>query len=197
VARLRDPDGNMISLQERAPSTASWSVRDWGRTRVVDQLYWHLREAWWWMRQVLDGLTDDEFFWEPVADCWTIRDVGGTWVADLVRPEPVPPPVTTIAWRLTHVRSDLEGFGRSAFPSGESDPIEIVGNADDAVAAVRKAVRYLRERLLASDDDDMRGVVHDGRTYPVWATVSHALVEATHHTAEIGVLRDLYKRREG
>jgi hypothetical protein len=56
-------------------------------------------------RAAVEGLTDDGFFWEPVADCWTIRkDARGHWSADYPEaPHPDPPPFTTIGWRRVHV----------------------------------------------------------------------------------------------
>src|SRR5215213_3458837 len=82
---------------------------DWNR-QLIDQLDWH------WQRQVrprLDGLTDDEYLWEPVAGCWSVRRRGesaaavaygaGDYVIEYELPEPSPPPVTTVAWRLGHI----------------------------------------------------------------------------------------------
>ncbi len=42
---------------------------DWN-VEIVDQLesHWHHR-----LRHRLDGLADDEYFWQPVPDCWTIN----------------------------------------------------------------------------------------------------------------------------
>ena len=61
----------------------------------------------------LDGLTDEEYLWEPVPGSWNLRPRGeeittmaaggGDWVADFEHPEPFPAPVTTIAWRLAHL----------------------------------------------------------------------------------------------
>ena len=61
----------------------------------------------------LDGLTDDEYFWEPAPGAWNIRPRetsrtsmaagAGDLVIDFEFPEPDPPPITTIAWRLGHV----------------------------------------------------------------------------------------------
>ena len=50
----------------------------------------------------LDGLTDAEYLWEPVASCMTLRaDTDGVFRAD---PRPTddarPAPFTTIAWRI-------------------------------------------------------------------------------------------------
>src|SRR4051794_31393172 len=63
-------------------------------------------ELWWStnFRPRLDRLTDDEFLWEPAADCWTLHptDTGGV-TSDFAWPPPSPSPVTTIAWRLCHV----------------------------------------------------------------------------------------------
>src|SRR5215216_6511739 len=51
----------------------------------------------------LEGLTDEEYFWQPVKDCWTIRqDDAGRWQADYEF-APDPPPFTTLGWRLVHL----------------------------------------------------------------------------------------------
>jgi hypothetical protein len=60
---------------------------NWGNL-LVDQLtfYW---DVYLWPR--LQGLTDDEYFWEPVAGCWTVRpSAGGRFVADWQWPPPKP-----------------------------------------------------------------------------------------------------------
>jgi hypothetical protein len=63
----------------------------------------------------LRGLSDDEYLWEPVAECWSVRPRAeqstplNRWLPDgeagldLEYPDPVPPPFTTIAWRMTHL----------------------------------------------------------------------------------------------
>ena len=76
---------------------------DWAGL-VIGQLefYWdnHLRPR-------LDGLTDDEFLWEPVAGCWSVRrGADGRHRAEGPWPQPgAAPPVTTIAWRRPTSRS--------------------------------------------------------------------------------------------
>ena len=52
------------------------------------------------LRPRLDGLTDDEYFWCPVPNCWTVHPGGSI---DFAYPQPEPAPFTTIAWRLAHV----------------------------------------------------------------------------------------------
>ena len=79
-------------------------------TELLDQLEWHWTSQ---LRPRLDGLTDAEYLWEPVPGCWSVRPRGtssapvqggsGETVIEFTFPEPVPAPVTTIAWRLGHV----------------------------------------------------------------------------------------------
>ena len=42
-----------------------------------------LDEAYERIRATVADLTDDEFFWEPVPGCWTVRKgADGGWAAD-------------------------------------------------------------------------------------------------------------------
>jgi hypothetical protein len=82
---------------------------DWN-FQLVQQLDWHWREQ---LRPRLNGLTDEEYRWEPVPGAWNVRPRGtgtapiavggGEFTMDYAMPEPDPPPVTTIAWRLGHI----------------------------------------------------------------------------------------------
>ena len=77
---------------------------------AADQLRHHWTQQ---LRPRLTGLTDREYFWEPVADAWSVRPRGqstapvqagaGDFTIDFAFPEPEPAPVTTIAWRLGHL----------------------------------------------------------------------------------------------
>src|ERR1043166_2415676 len=70
-------------------------------------------EAWRRIRSRVDGLTDEEYFWEPAPGCWSIRRRDdGTWTADWPLPRPEPEPFTTIAWRLWHL-IDMYGEDRA------------------------------------------------------------------------------------
>ena len=55
----------------------------------------------------LEGLTDEEYLWEPAPDAWSLRpDRNGTLSMQWGLSFDEPQPVTTIAWRYTHI-SDL------------------------------------------------------------------------------------------
>src|SRR5690625_2117464 len=46
------------------PTDTTWNHE------LVDQMEWHWSQQ---ARPRLDGLTDEEYLWEPVAGCWNIR----------------------------------------------------------------------------------------------------------------------------
>ncbi|MBO0776643.1 MAG: DinB family protein, partial [Actinobacteria bacterium] len=98
---------------------------DWNSLLADHQLDWHWQHN---VRPRLAGLTDAEYFWEPVAGCWSIRPRGegsapaqagtGDFTFEFAFPEPDPPPVTTIAWRLAHVIVGVFGMRSAAHFGG-------------------------------------------------------------------------------
>ena len=83
--------------------------RGWNAT-LRDQLDFHYRVI---SRPRLDGLTDEEYLWEPTPGAWNVHRRGegstemqggtGPMTIDWAYPVPEPTPVTTIAWRLAHI----------------------------------------------------------------------------------------------
>jgi hypothetical protein len=175
---------------------------------VLDQLEWHWQHQ---LRPRLDGLTDDEYSWEPVEDCWSVRRRGesrapmavgsGDFTIDFAFPEPVPPPVTTIAWRLGHIIVGVLGArvaGHFGGPPVDYESFRYAGDARDALRQLDAAhagwvagVRRLDEADLARPCGPAEGPFAD---YPMAALVLHVHREVIHHGAEIALLRDLYLR---
>src|SRR5687767_14172843 len=85
------------------------TTTDW-TNELVEQLDFHWQHQ---LRPRLEGLTGDEYRWEPAPGAWSVRERGsattamaaggGDHVMDFEFPEPSPTPVTTIAWRLAHL----------------------------------------------------------------------------------------------
>jgi hypothetical protein len=163
---------------------------------LLDQLDWH------WQRQLrprLEGLTDEEYFWEPVPGAWNIRPRGSDLTIDFAVPEPEPPPVTTIAWRLGHVivgclaMRGASHFGRAAADyqswSYAGTAAEALRQLDEEYAVWRDGVRGLGEEGLARPCGPAEGPFAD---LPMAALVLHIHREVIHHGAEISLLRDLY-----
>jgi hypothetical protein len=85
----------------------------------VDLLLDQLDEVYDRLRRRVADLTEVEYFWEPVPECWTVRrDGSGMWVNDYEEPDPDPPPFTTIAWRLAHIADCNVMYQEYAFGAG-------------------------------------------------------------------------------
>ncbi len=151
----------------------------------------------------IDDLTDEEYLWEPVPDCWSIHpDEDGKLYSrwGLVFDEV--PPFTTIAWRYTHI-SDLLSEERCATWLGLSPDAENLfadGAPPDAKGArdlLDKAFARWKRYVTATDESkifEKVGSVGRGFADRTRAQfVLHIIDEAIHHGAEVGVLRDLYR----
>jgi len=160
--------------------------------------------------KVLAGIRDEEFFWEPVAYCWTVHDRSerraahadgaGGWVIDYEIPEPSPAPVTTIAWRTVHIGAVNYLYWDYAFgPATASFDLEMPGGADTAIAWLQASQRPLAEalsNLLTDDALDDQVPTSWGGLMPVGRIFTTLVNEQVHHGAEISLLRDLYRNRE-
>ena len=104
---------------------------------LVEQLDWYWRMSF---RPRLEGLSDEEYLWEPTPGCWTVRRVGpGRYRPDWQWPPPSPPPVTTIAWRICHIGGPVLGLrANSHFGDGALtvETLEWPGTAAAAIAFV-------------------------------------------------------------
>lgn len=171
--------------------------------QVGPQLVNSLDFVWDRVRARLDGLGQDEYRWEPVPDCWTVRPAGdGRWQADRAHPDPTPAPVTTIAWRLWHIASDcLAGYterGLGDWPLEVHDR-EWYPDVTDALAATDRSWAAFRAGLVGLGEDGLwRPMGEQWGPYaaePWVALALHAQDELSHHGAEIALLRDLHPHR--
>ncbi|MCP3973472.1 MAG: DinB family protein [bacterium] len=147
----------------------------------------------------LDGLTNDEYLWEPVTTMWTVRTIGQTTAVDGAGIRDLDPaPATTIAWRLWHVAMDcLDDYTRRFHGDPSDAPAEWTLEAGVAIETLRQKWSSYRGEIASRDWWDQLG-----RDWGPWANHSvadmamHASNELVHHGAEIGLLRDLYRASE-
>lgn len=178
---------------------------DWN-AEVVDQLESHWQHQ---LRPRLRGLTDDEYYWQPVPDCWTISRRGqsaapisfgaGEFTLDYADPPPVPAPVTTIAWRLAHITEGFAETNGSHFGARPTDinTFQYAGTADAALRQLDDAhdtwiegVRRLGTHGLAQPQGPLQPP--EFANAPMAKLILFTTVEVIHHGAEISLLRDLY-----
>lgn len=202
--RIVSSSADALARRDYAP----WMAIDWN-AEVLDQVESHWQQR---LRPRLDGLSDDEYFWQPVPGCWTISRRGEsrapisygsgefTWdhgPAVQGRPEPV----TTIAWRLGHLIECLASMNASHFggPEASVESFDFPGAAeealqqlDDAYDAWVSGVRALGTAGLAEPQGSTSPP--EFADAPVARLVLYTSVEVFHHGAEVCLLRDLYLR---
>ena len=178
---------------------------DWN-PQLTEQLDWHWQNH---LRTRLDGLTDEEYFWEPVDGCWSVRPRGqsaverqvgsGDFALDLTEFDPVPAPLATIAWLLGHIITGVLGertanhFGG---PQVSVGTFPYAGTAKEALAQLGAAyaawltgVKALGEEGLSRPCGPAEGPFAES---PLSELVLHINREVIHHGAAICQLRDLY-----
>lgn len=174
---------------------------------LLEQLTWHWTEQ---LRPRLDGLTDDEYLWEPVPGAWNVRPRGeartpqwdgqGDVVAEYqFPPPPGPAPVTTIAWRLAHVIVAVLGMRNASHFDGAP-----IGPDDHDYAPTAKAALEQLDEQYQRWVAGVRALGDEGLERPVGAAegpyaevpmaglLLHIHREVIHHGAEISLLRDLW-----
>jgi hypothetical protein len=183
----------------------------WNRQHHA-QLDWHWRTQ---LRPRLDGLTDEEYFWEPAPVCWSVRRRGegsapamlgaGEYLIDLAGQDLDPPPVTTIAWRLAHIivgcfvmRLDNEEFGGPEVYQGSYragyDSFSYAPTAAAALGQLDAHYQQWSEAVRRVGEDGLQRP-SEFQDEPLSTVILHINRETIHHGAEIALLRDLYRAK--
>lgn len=170
---------------------------DW-HAELAAQLEFHWEHQ---LRPRLDSLSDDEYFWEPVPGCWSVRQAeAGVWAADWAWPAPDPPPFTTIAWRLAHIAGPVLGFRASNHFGDGSLTITTMpwpATAAGALAFLDRSYAAWKSGVDSLDDEGLARPVGTAEgpyaEYPMATLILHINREVIHHGAEIALLRDLYR----
>lgn len=173
---------------------------------LVGQLefYWEAH-----LRPRLEGLTDEEYFWEPTGGCWSLRRRhDGGWQMDGAGPGRSDEPLTTLAWRMTHLsveifesrfRAFFGGEGPTMFSPGERIMAagDLPGSADSAVVYLEGAYARWRDAVAGLDEGGLQAPLGpkgaEFAEFPMAELVLHLNRETMHHGGEICLLRDLYR----
>ncbi|HEY2312017.1 MAG TPA: DinB family protein [Streptosporangiaceae bacterium] len=161
------------------------------------------------LRRVLDGVSAEEFFWEPVGGCWTVhrrsQDRGvsvegsGEWVLDHEPSQPTPAPFTTMAWRTVHIAGMNYLYWDYAFGSASlTFDLELPGDVAEATDWLFASHEPIMDELAAITDADLDRIVpaNSGEQWPMHRVFATVINEQVHHGAEISMLRDLYRCRD-
>ena len=161
-------------------------------------------------RQRLDGMTDDEYLWEPASPCWSVRHrtetslpaVGpGDFVMEGEAGKAV---MTTIAWRVAHLTNGFAARWEWSFGSRSIPPDQVVdfaATADEGVALLWSWYDRWHDGIASMAEDDFVTVGYSQMPTGLDPTVPFASIvwwqtrEMIHHLAEVALLRDLYAAR--
>jgi hypothetical protein len=161
--------------------------------QLADQLEFHWTGQ---LRPRLAGLTDDEYFWAPVPNSWTVHRDGSI---DFRYPEPDPAPFTTIAWRLAHVIVGVLAMRNHSHFDGPPADYQSCPYATDAATALDQLddayEKWMAGVHALTDDELQRPCGPAEGPYadrPFMTLVLHINREVIHHGAEIACIRDLY-----
>lgn len=151
------------------------------------------------IRPRLEGLTDEEYVWEPAPGTLSIRRAsGGEWVLDPVVPDSVP--LGNIAWRMAHLTECLAAHPVAAVAFGPGWPrpelSQPAGTAVEALQRLDAANAHWRASLAGLSDDDFDRLLGPAAgpfaESTVLEIVLHVHNESLQRGADLCLLRDLY-----
>ncbi len=166
------------------------------KERLIGQLSFTWDYMFW---NYMQDLSDEEYFWEPVKNNWSIREAeDGTVTIDWNHEQLKNDPVTTIAWLINHMayfftdRYFKHFENKPVHPSDLSLPMTAVG----ALANLEKAYQRWLGALQSVDDERYLQPCGEAEAYypeePFATLVLHINREFIYHAAECNLLRDLY-----
>ncbi len=170
------------------------------KASLVDQMAF----AWEYMFVArMEGLTDDEYLWAPVADVWTVHPGDGD-AAPTIDPQRhvEPAPFTTIAWRMHHMadfftKRRVNHFGD---PAAEDMDAPVSLSAAEGMANLARAYERWKAELDAMPDDRLSAPCGPAEgpfaESPFADLVLHINREFIHHAAECALVRDLYRQKD-
>lgn len=114
---------------------------------------------------------------------------------DSASPDPVPAPVTTIAWRLAHIIVSCLAYRVEwHFGGEEADSLAYAGTAEEALEQLDEMYGRWNTGVRELSDVDLENPPTMGpERFPMEGIVLHVNRELIHHGAEISLLRDLYR----
>jgi hypothetical protein len=170
--------------------------------RAVEFLLGQLDETWARVQGYLAGLTADEFVWSPGGPVWHLApsERDGRWTIPYTWIPPEPVPFTTIAWRMAHIATSKVLVLDHAFGARQArlSDLDVPTEVDGMMTYMRQCHVPLREQVERLTDDDLDSVrlTEWGEPRSTERILGSAILHDLEHAAQIGTVRELYRRWE-
>lgn len=151
------------------------------------------------IRSRLEGISDTEYLWEPIAGCLSVhRDAAGGYALDPVGPSEFP--LGNIAWRMTHLAFSLSTHPVAAVAFGDAwqkpELAAPAATAADAINRLDRAYSHWHATVAGLSDADLARRLGSAAGQYAESTVLdlilHIQAEAFQRGADLCLLRDLY-----
>ena len=103
-------------------------------------------DAWNTLQRTLAGLTEEQFWWCPTENAWTLRNISGVWNLDYDAPEPIPKGPYSIAWLIVHLAACKIMYVEYTFGAGKLtwDDLVFPSNLEAALDYLNASHQSLR-----------------------------------------------------
>ncbi len=164
---------------------------------LVDLLKRHMSSGWETLQAALDGLTEEEFWWKPSENAWTLKRIGDRWTLDYEWTSPHPKSPLTIAWLVVHIATCKVMYVEYAFgPALQTwETIPIPCDLKSSLTSLYESHLQLAKALDRMTDNDLPAPrkTNWGELMPTeqifWTLIHHDI----YHGAQIQTLRKLFQ----
>jgi len=164
---------------------------------LVDLLSRQMACAWETLQAALKGITEEEFWWRPSENVWTVRLLENRWTLDYDRPKPIPKAPLTVAWLVVHIATCKMMYVEYSFGAAQQtwDRIAIPSDLSSALASLHDGHTLLESALSSTTDSDLSTLrkTNWGELWPTEQIFSMLIHHDIYHGAQIQTLRKLYQ----
>ena len=165
--------------------------------KLIDLLIREMDDAWDTLQQAVTGLTEEEFWWRPSVNAWTLRRVNEQWILDYDSPTPIPKGPLTVAWLIVHLATCKVMYAEYAFGKGQLiwDELVLPSDLEGALAYLEQSHQPLRAVLEGLMDEDLPKLrrTNWGELWPaeriIWTMIHHDI----YHSAQIQAVRKIFR----
>jgi hypothetical protein len=164
--------------------------------KVIGLLEREMQDGWNTLQQALAGLTEEEFWWKPSENAWTLRKVDDRWTLDYDRPIPIPKGPLTVAWLILHIATCKVMYVEYAFGEGKLtwDQFDLPSNMEAALNYLEASHKPLKAALAGLKGEDLLQMrkTNWGEFWPteriIWTMIHHDI----YNGAQIPTVRKIF-----